>query len=77
MPRLLHSNTPSTSGSVLQHLWDEKDRKDGSGTEILWVQGHALAMSECRNLQQLIAKLKLEICLDPSLEFPFSGSPFQ
>lgn len=77
VPRLLHSDAPSASGSALQHLWDEKDRKNGSGMELLWAQGHALAMSGCRDLQQLIAKLKWETCLDPSPEFPFSGSPFQ
>lgn len=51
VPRLLHSNAPSTSGSALQHLWDEKDRKDASGMELLWAQEHALAMSGCRDLQ--------------------------
>lgn len=49
--RLLHSNAPSTSGSALQHLWDEEDRKDGSGMELLWAQAHALAISGCRDLQ--------------------------
>lgn len=71
------ANAPSTSGSALQHLWDEREGEDGSDMEQLWAQGRVLAMSGCRDLQQLIAKSKLETCLHPSPEFPFSGSPFQ